>query len=101
MPDERLLQLFSPQDTTQIPDGLVGTGLDLWLCYRIVQAHKGAIVAQNVPSGGTEFIVSLPIQHPTTLSFQSPKPRIGENGFSPILVLLSDVLPPHLYLPHE
>jgi len=36
------------------------TGLGLAICRKIVEAHRGTIVAENLPSRGCEFRVTLP-----------------------------------------
>jgi len=41
--------------------GEKSTGLGLAICRNIVEAHKGTIVAENLPQGGCEFRVNLPI----------------------------------------
>jgi PAS domain S-box-containing protein len=38
-----------------------GTGLGLFLCKQIVEAHKGSISCQSITSNGASFIVVLPI----------------------------------------
>lgn len=40
--------------------GEKSTGLGLAICRKIVEAHRGAIVAENLPSRGCEFRVTLP-----------------------------------------
>ena len=37
------------------------TGLGLAICKAIVEAHGGSIAATNLPSGGAEFTVRLPM----------------------------------------
>ncbi len=40
--------------------GEKSTGLGLAICRKIVEAHRGTIVAENLPSRGCEFRVTLP-----------------------------------------
>jgi signal transduction histidine kinase len=40
--------------------GEKSTGLGLAICRKIVEAHHGTIVAENLPVGGCEFRVTLP-----------------------------------------
>lgn len=37
-----------------------GIGLDLAICYRIVQRHSGRITVESVPGNGTTFTIELP-----------------------------------------
>ena len=37
-------------------------GIGLSACYTIVQAHGGTMTAENLPDGGAEFRVSLPLE---------------------------------------
>ena len=41
--------------------GEKSTGLGLAICRKIVDAHHGTIVAENLSAGGTEFRVTLPV----------------------------------------
>jgi signal transduction histidine kinase len=41
--------------------GEKSTGLGLAICRKIVEAHRGTIRADNLPAGGCEFSVSLPL----------------------------------------
>lgn len=41
--------------------GEQSTGLGLAICRNIVEAHKGTIAAENMPGGGCEFRVALPL----------------------------------------
>ena len=56
---ENLARIFDPFFTTKAPGE--GTGLGLALCYRIVVAHGGAIIANSEPQQGVEFIIRLPL----------------------------------------
>jgi len=57
--EKDLPHIFDPFFTSK-PVGK-GTGLGLWLVYWIVENHHGTIEARNLPDGGTEFEVSLPL----------------------------------------
>ncbi|HTJ79291.1 MAG TPA: hybrid sensor histidine kinase/response regulator [Rariglobus sp.] len=48
--------------SVQPTGGEKSTGLGLAICRKIVEAHHGTIVAENLPSGGCEFRVTLPAQ---------------------------------------
>jgi two-component system sensor histidine kinase/response regulator len=41
--------------------GEKSTGLGLAICRKIVEAHRGTIVAENLPARGCEFRVTLPL----------------------------------------
>lgn len=45
-----------------------GVGLGLAICRAIVEAHKGRIWAENIPTGGARFIFTLPRGMPPTLA---------------------------------
>ena len=46
--------------SSQTKDGSGGTGLGLAVCRRILRAHHGRIVAENMPDGGSVFRIYLP-----------------------------------------
>lgn len=39
-----------------------GTGLGLYICRRIVEAHQGEIHVESTPGQGTKFLIDLPIE---------------------------------------
>lgn len=43
-----------------------GTGLGLFICKQIIQAHHGKIIARSIQGSGTTFLISLPMH---TLQF--------------------------------
>jgi signal transduction histidine kinase len=58
---EVLPKLFSKFTTS---DSSSGTGLGLYICKNIIQAHGGKIWAENDPDGkGAIFRFTLPIAH--------------------------------------
>lgn len=46
--------------STSTADSRRGVGLGLAICRAIVQAHGGRLIARNRPSGGAEFVMTLP-----------------------------------------
>lgn len=40
---------------------ITGTGLGLYICRQIIQAHRGKIWAESTPGQGTTFFIELPI----------------------------------------
>lgn len=56
---EHMEKLFDPFFTTKAEGE--GTGLGLSICKGIVEAHGGAIWAENTSGGGADFIVQLEI----------------------------------------
>ena len=52
-------RLFEPFVTTKERGG---TGLGLWICREIIQAHSGTIRVEAVAPRGTRFVISLPVR---------------------------------------
>ncbi len=61
IPEEHMDKIFDPFFTTK-PEGK-GTGLGLSICQGILEAHEGTIRVENLPGGGTAFVISLPLDH--------------------------------------
>lgn len=55
---EKIFEAFVQSSTSK--DGSGGTGLGLAICKKIIDAHGGTIVANNMPDGGAVFSIYLP-----------------------------------------
>jgi len=60
IPEKILPKIFEPFFTTKTDNK--GTGLGLWICYSIIQNHKGKIKAANLKEKGACFTIELPIE---------------------------------------
>ncbi|HEX5837626.1 MAG TPA: HAMP domain-containing sensor histidine kinase, partial [Anaerolineales bacterium] len=40
---------------------ITGTGLGLYICKQLIEAHRGKIWAESAPGQGTTFFIELPI----------------------------------------
>ncbi|MEM7255183.1 MAG: PAS-domain containing protein [Pseudomonadota bacterium] len=59
VPEDLRMRVFEPFFTTK-PQG-VGTGIGLSVCHSIVSSHGGDIDVVEGPSGGAQFVVTLPL----------------------------------------
>lgn len=57
--ENNLDRVFEPFFTTK-EEGK-GTGLGLYVCYRILMKHRGTIDVQSSPGEGTTFTINLPL----------------------------------------
>ncbi|HVU00987.1 MAG TPA: ATP-binding protein [Polyangiaceae bacterium] len=73
VPKEMRGRLFEPYATTKEH----GTGLGLAIVERIVVEHGGEITHHDVPGGGAEFRVVLPVRGPTLLPDAPPESAPG------------------------
>lgn len=63
--DESLKDTMFEQFVTlprNVADGRHGVGLGLAICKTIIEAHKGTITADNLPTGGAVFKIVLPVE---------------------------------------
>lgn len=58
IPEENLSKIFEPFFTTKKDEG---SGLGLFVCYGIIQRHRGSITVRNNTDKGATFHISLPI----------------------------------------
>ena len=61
IPEADLRKVFDKFYRVPVPEGAGGTGLGLSICKGIVEAHGGAIRAENREGGGLRMMVTLPV----------------------------------------
>ena len=62
IPSEHLPFLFERFYRVPAQSGKPGTGLGLFICRQIVQAHSGQISVETAPGKGTAFRIELPVR---------------------------------------
>jgi two-component system OmpR family sensor kinase len=58
------LDRFTRAEQSRSRSGAAGTGLGLAIVDTLVRAHGGTVTASNVPSGGAQVALHLPLQQP-------------------------------------
>ena len=61
IPKESLLLIFERFYRVRSEKSVTGTGLGLYICKQIIDAHRGKIWAESLPNQGTTFFIELPI----------------------------------------
>ncbi len=61
IPKEALPLIFERFYRVRGERTITGTGLGLYICKQIIQAHRGKIWAESTPGQGTTFFIELPI----------------------------------------
>jgi signal transduction histidine kinase len=61
IPKESLPLIFERFYRVRGEKTVTGTGLGLYICKQIIQAHRGKIWAESTPGQGTTFFIQLPI----------------------------------------
>ena len=61
IPKESLPLIFERFYRVRGEKTVTGTGLGLYICKQIIQAHRGKIWAESTPGQGTTFLIELPI----------------------------------------
>jgi signal transduction histidine kinase len=57
IPEKALDHIFDPFYTCKY----IGTGMGLFICQDIIREHQGTILAENLPQGGAQFTITLPV----------------------------------------
>jgi signal transduction histidine kinase len=61
IPLESLPLIFERFYRVRSEKTVTGSGLGLYICKQIIQAHRGKIWAESAPGEGTSFFIQLPI----------------------------------------
>ncbi|MGZ9224560.1 MAG: GAF domain-containing sensor histidine kinase [Anaerolineales bacterium] len=61
IPKESLPFVFERFYRVRSEKSVTGTGLGLYICKQIIDAHRGKIWAESLPDQGTTFFIELPI----------------------------------------
>ena len=61
IPQDSLPLIFERFYRVRGEKAVTGTGLGLYICKQIIQAHRGKIWAESTPGHGTTFLIELPI----------------------------------------
>jgi two-component system sensor histidine kinase KdpD len=61
IPKESLPFIFERFYRVRSEKSVTGTGLGLYICKQIIEAHRGKIWAESTPGQGTTFFIELPI----------------------------------------
>jgi PAS domain S-box-containing protein len=62
--DEQFAEkVFQPFQRLHGHSAYSGSGMGLAICRKIVERHQGEIFARSTPGAGSEFVVTLPLQH--------------------------------------
>ena len=65
IPKESLELIFDRFYRVRSEKSVTGTGLGLYICKQIIEAHRGKIWAESTPGQGTTFFIELPIDSTT------------------------------------
>jgi signal transduction histidine kinase len=65
IPKESLPLIFERFYRVRSEKSVTGTGLGLYICKQIIDAHRGKIWAESTPGQGTTFFIELPINSET------------------------------------
>ena len=75
IPPQALEQIFAPFYSTKGRGE--GTGLGLSICRRLIEEHRGELIAANLPNGGALFRIRLPLAAPEKNFDNQPSDSIG------------------------
>ncbi len=75
MTDSEVERMFEPYFTTKE----TGSGLGLFIVYRIIHEHRGEIQIESEPGEGTTFIIKLPLLKRPTRYLPEQHAKAGDN----------------------
>jgi len=61
IPEESIPFIFDRFYRVRTEKSVTGTGLGLYICRQIIEAHRGKIWAESNPGQGTTFFIELPV----------------------------------------
>ncbi len=93
IPEDRMSTLFTGEVSAGIPRPGEGSGLGLYNAQRIALLHGGVMIAQSGQEGGACVAISLPVITPPSVPVRNNPGYDNPEGFSPVLIELSDLLP--------
>jgi len=70
LPPGKEATLFEKFTRGQDESPVAGVGLGLAIVHAIIEAHKGAVRAENRPEGGARFIITLPAGEPPSIPME-------------------------------
>ncbi len=73
----QISRVFQPFERAHSEGLFEGTGMGLAICKKIVDRHGGSIHVASQPNKGTSFVVTLPEQHKTPKSRNTPFPQVS------------------------
>ena len=76
IPPDDMKHLFEPYWTARRPGAKPGTGLGLYICKGIIEAHGGQLWVASVVGQGTEFFFTLPLAPEAHAGPSEPEARL-------------------------
>lgn len=88
IPHNMLPHIFKPFFSTKIKK--YGSGLGLFVAYKIVKSLNGEIFVKSMPKKSTTFYVYFPVKGEAMMVDSAPKATTGQNGKNESYILVVD-----------